>query len=255
VLVGSHSLDISLGAEFSFGTDPQQTVSDRGDSLQNKETRSSSWIGITDQFLNGAISAANAHGLFSPTLNEDTVPSMADLLHANAVQALAPDARRRFDGSEPIEIRFGKAPKISVIYNPNGPGGIPIIDMLVENIDIDIQVGGKPYLSTKNNIQFRFKAEMDKTSNRLSLKFVDAKSNVTGYKFDRDLNPRPRDRSFDRAKFTDYLKSFIQKSCKDPSTNSGFVLPSIEIGDYYFNWQGVRMLDQMLILETSIESD
>ncbi len=255
VIVGPKSIDISLGAEFSFATETHLETARQFLPMFQKQKRSSSWIGITDEFLNGAVIAANDQGIFSPTLNATTVPSMIDLLKANSVQSLAPDARQRFNGSEPVSIVFGKAPKISVIYQPNGPGGIPIIDMLLDNIDIQIAVGGRPYLSTVNTMQFRFTTEMDKESNKLSLKFFDAKSKVTAYKFSKDLYPRPRDRSFDRAGFTDYLKRFVAAHYVGPNLRSGLTLPSIEIGSYYVSWQRVRMIDQMLILETSIQSE
>jgi hypothetical protein len=261
VIVGPKSIDIILGAEFSLASDEamfsrqDQQTADQNPQTSNKRTRSNSWIGFTDQFLGGVVSAANDYGIFSPTLNAETVPTMSDLLKANSLQSLSPDARKRFNGDEPIAIRFGKAPKISAIYKPNGPGGIPIIDMLLTDINVDLDVAGKHYMSTTNSMQFRFSAGMDQVSNKLSLKLIDAKSKVSNYSFSKDLVPRPRDRSFDRSGFTNYLKSFVTTGCKDPESNSGFTLPSIEIGSYYFSWQRVRMLDQMLILETSLESE
>jgi hypothetical protein len=261
VVVGPKSIDIMLGAEFSFApeeTAPEQhhqQTTDQSTARLKNEIHSNSWIGFTDRFLSGVASAANDYGIFSPTLNAKTMPKLTDLLTANALQALTPDARKRFSGTEPLSIRFGKAQKISATYQPFGPGEIPIIDMLLTDIDIAIDVAGTHYLSTTNSMQFRFKASIGQNSNKLSLEMIDAKSKVTSYNFSKDLNPRPRDRSFDRSGFTGYLKNFLTNSRGATQGNSGLMLPSIEIGSYYFSWQSVRMLDQMLILETSLETE
>lgn len=246
------SADLTLTAEIEMSEDPvHQEPATGSTELRSNPFSPLSWVRISEDLLTSFLREANTNNLLSLTFNHTTIPSMGSVLDATALVYLIPDAATRFNGNEDVEIKLGKARDVRVIFEPNGPGGIPIIDFVLQQVPVEVNVDGESYFTTKNNVKFRFHANINEQTQTLALSLVDVDCDVREFAFNRTLYPKPMNRKFDSKAFVSYLHRFTNRPQRDVAV-AGLSLPEIALGTYRFVWSGAQVNDKFLTIRTTV---
>lgn len=251
IVISADAVELVMAAAISMNEAPASQNTEINAAQSPAQVPDLSWVGVSEELLTAIMEQANAHHLLSPTFSRSTMPSMSNVLSAKALMSLIPDAASRFNGTEDVEIKMGQARGVKTIFKPNGPGGIPIIDVILQKLPVEVVVDGETYFATENKVRFRFAASIDEASQRLELSLVSGDCDVSDFAFNEMLVPKPVNRKFDSTAFVSYLEKFTKKPQQNNSS-ALLPLPGIHFGTYKFSWSGSQIKDRYLVVSATL---
>lgn len=259
VAVQTKGLSSDRTLTLDFGTDLSLVMGEKSDEPKGEIKGQSGpalwdgWIGASEQLVTGVISEAVNADLLSVILSKQTAPGLHEKLSARELGRFIPDAATRFHGDEEVEIRLGQADAVSVIFKPNGPGGIPIIDAMLQHVPMDIKVDGIPYVSATSTMRYSYLTATDTAKGTLLFSFAESLHAVQHITWSADLYPRPNDHTVTTSGFNRWLADLAEESHAAKARPFGIALPDIRIGNYKVRWQAaVSVRDGYLAIPVSL---
>jgi hypothetical protein len=233
-------LNFTLGAAVTFDPDqPARKVRRRPAILAAAEgLRADSYFGISRGLIETTLNSANQAGLFKVRIDGDTLAPAANILLASKLSAFLPDAATRFDQLAPVGLRLKGASGIGAKVLPCGPGGIPIIEIIVNGLDVGVEVAGQPYYDMRVRMHLKLAAGLKGDDQRVVLEIAHLATALVDGGFVPGLTPAPVDSSFDRNAFAGFIHEIDQRLTAGAGKLLSVALPDVQIGDRILDFVG-----------------
>jgi hypothetical protein len=214
------------------------------------------WIGTSTDLITAELTEGVRADLFNITLNKQSAPPLGQILTARELARFIPDAATRFQGDEDVEVRISQAADVSVIFKPNGPGGIPIIDAVLQKVPVEIKVAGVPYFSTSSTMRFSYAPAADTADGQLVFHYTESDFTIETVRWNPDLVPPPANRTVTGNGFNGWLAGCTDGSRAKKARAFSIALPVIGIGSYRVHWlDAVSIRDGYLAVAAAVRSN
>lgn len=212
-----------------------------------------SFLGLGRPLLAMVLQEANEKGLFNLTLSQTSAPKAQDLLKAHTLAPILPDAATRFAPDTPISLELANAARTAVSLEPMGPGGFPIIDMLIEGLPLRIDAAGAPYYHATLDLNLRFAFGYDAPNRRLVLSFQSFDARYAGGRFADGLSPAPTDTRTDLTAFTALVRQIEGRLVGGAGSMFSLEVPDLALGERTLRLWGSSVREDYVTLDAIIQ--
>jgi hypothetical protein len=199
-----------------------------------------------------ALNEANAQGLFTARISAASAPAAKDLLVARNLAPFLPDAAARFAPLDPVALQLRGAESVKVVINPCGPGGIPIIEIILTGLQVGIEVGDQPYYDATLGMHLVFEAGLRAPDRQLTLGIVHLGTELQAGGFAPELVPAPVDSRFQAPPFA----AFMHRVTDGLGASAGRILavdlPGVSIGGRTLSFLGSSVRDDYVTLDARV---
>lgn len=256
VAVTAERFQLKFGATVAFDPDRKRPARDgtRADSsaFLRLARRLPSYLGLSRRLIETTLNEANRQGLFAVRINNETIPAASNLMTARGIAPFLPDAEDRFDPLDLVTLRLRGAEEVGVVLNPCGPGGIPIIDVILDDLAVTVEVNGRPYYGLKLAMRLAFEAGLRASDHQLVLGITHLTTSFKSGAFDAGLDPVPADPSFNARSFGLFMRQVDEQLRGGPGRLLQVGLPDVHFGASTLEFVGSSVRDDYVTLDARV---
>lgn len=246
-------VQLAFGADVEISRSPPPKARPADDARLARLTHLlPSYLGVSRRLLEATLREANAQGLFHARIGGASMPEPSDLLVAASLAPFLPDAATRFRREDRVALAMSGARNISVVVLPCGPGGIPIIDVVVDDLAVGIEVESRPYYDMRLGMRLSFAAGVRTSDQKLVFGIEHVTTEFRSGAFAPGLAPAPADARFLAEPFDDFMGRIDERLSAGAGRILEVTMPEVAFGSRRLAFIGSSAREDYVTLDARV---